>query len=90
MAAVRRKITFLQSNEQMKFAFDLVDRDQDGLIGIQDLLTLFEEIGEKEIDFYSCKKMLHAVIGESYAIKKSEDPKVNIEQFCRLVKAIGE
>ena len=90
MAGLRRKITFLQTNEQMQFAFDIVDRDHDGLIGLQDLMTLFEEIGEHEVDFNSCKKMLHAVTGESHSPHKSEDPKVNFAQFCKLVKAIGE
>jgi len=90
MAKLRSKVTFLQSNEQMEFAFNLIDRDQDKYIGLHDLMTLFVEIGDKEVDFNSCKKMLHTVLGESFTNRKSEEPKVNFAQFVKLVKAIGQ
>lgn len=90
MAGLRAKITFLQSNDQLEFAFNLIDRDQDKFIGLQDLMTLFDDISDKEVDFNSCKKMLHAALGESYLARKSEEPKLNFAQFVKLVKAIGQ
>lgn len=89
MSNLRSKVTFLQSQEQIDHAFGIVDRDGDRLIGCQDLILLFRDVGE-EVTLEQVKRMLQAILGETFQPKKTEDPKISMAHFIKLIKTVGQ
>ena len=73
----------LDHDEDLKEAFDVFDKDKDGLISYEELGSILSSLGLKEgIRVESCKEMIRKVDMDG-------DGMVNFEEFKRMMKSSG-
>ncbi|PON77058.1 Parvalbumin [Parasponia andersonii] len=73
----------LGNEEDLKEAFDVFDRDKDGLISVEELGSILSSLGLKEgKKMENCKQMIRKVDMDG-------DGMVNFEEFKRMMKSGG-
>ena len=81
---VNGKKSMLENEEDLKEAFDVFDRDKDGLISVEELGSILSSLGLKEgKKMESCKEMIRKVDMDG-------DGMVNFEEFKRMMKSGGQ
>ncbi|PON99843.1 Parvalbumin [Trema orientale] len=75
--------SMLGNEEDLKEAFDVFDRDKDGLISVEELGSILSSLGLKEgKKMENCKEMIRKVDMDG-------DGMVNFEEFKRMMKSGG-
>ena len=68
------------SNRTLLAAFEIFDRDHDGFISADELLTFVRKLGEKTITLNDCREIIRSV-------DKNGDGKVDFDDFVTMMSA---
>ena len=68
------------SNRTLLAVFEVFDRDRDGFISADELLTFMRKLGEKSITLNDCREIIHSV-------DKNGNGKVDFDDFVTMMSA---